>query len=1362
MLAILLSLGFSLVAYASTHAQDLPLPFAKDGNAVHTAAVSNLDLRNEFVSAIASDSGQFVIGTTGGDPNTENDNDRRLLYGYPGSIGTSFSTLRIIGNGIESDYRLGVDAAPIAQPALENNRIVTVWLIDGVRVTQRLYLDLNPDTNRNDTVNIEYEIHNESGTGKQIGLRMMLDTMIGGNDGAPFFILGAGQVTQEFEWSGNSVPAFWIAYESPIFASDSLKGRGQLSDGNLTKPDRFVVSDWPDAYSSIWTYIVEPADAVTWDSAVILYYNPIDVAPGATRMIRTSYGIARSGSTQQIDLIGLEVTQGIQNWNGDVALIQDRPTYVRAHVQSTAGTVSGVSAELYGRRNGVALPGSPLKPSNTGARVNVRQTPQRLGLDDSFYFELPTSWLSGSVELEFRGLNQEIVCRDSAGDENDCKANVTFQQSPAAEVELVGVAWEEDGVVHAPSQGDFRNAIQEILSTFPVPSLTWNNSATIEPTFFPGQPDNLFEDITFFSRINGMLSIFRSLDGCLWNCNDYYLGVIVDRPAGRTSYVDGMATGIPGDVASGYVGNLTLPHEFGHLAGRKHVNCSGDEAGTDSQYPYPGGQIGGPGNSNEIYWGFDFSTRSVRDPSTGDLMSYCSKWPSRYTYEAIQAKLRQRYASVSASTGSSMLLQAGQPAILVSGFISLTQWGGRFAAIYTVPALSDASAPVPGDYAVEFRNSSGQTLASHSFVPDEPSEGSIGSFTLLLPLLEDTAQILLLRNGNTLDAIFASSHAPVISLISPNGGEVLAGEATSISWTATDQDNDELSYVVQYSSDGGATWQTLAAAWPETSYVLNLGQVAGGSLSKVRVLASDGLHTVGDQSDGTFTVALHAPHVTIETPTDQSLYVENQLIQMRGSAYDSEDGQLHNDSSYTWVSNVNGTLGSGKSLAVNSSQLSEGTHTITLIATDRDGMTATESFQIVVFRDRPALPPAWAIAPAGLLYQAVAGEANPDPQMLMLRNSGDGAVQWSVSADRSWILPSSLSGNVPVDILVGIDASSLGVGIYTGTLTFNSLSIAQPQAVPVVLEVTDRDPVEILINVAVPAIVADGSSETAIFAEIRDSAGRPVPGSVVSFSTSRGAISSQVTTNADGIAEAVLVSSVGAGLAEITAVSGNLQDTATVNFVAGAPAAIQLNLNPSTLLADGTSTAEVTALVKDVHGNPVPNVTVTFAASIGSITSASVTGAGGAAIATLRSAQQVGISQVAASTGGLSTNLTVPFVGNEFVGAVFADRNRNGVRETNEPGVPHVIVEMTLLSISAASAQPAADLVGATWRAESDASGTYRFTDLPLGTYSLAIRLPLGYVATTPTSFVINLGLGQVASPEIGVLSQLYLPSVRR
>lgn len=126
---------------------------------------------------------------------------------------------------------------------------------------------------------------------------------------------------------------------------------------------------------------------------------------------------------------GLEVTQGIQTratfflggelpsardlaglplgrpstYEG-VALAEGSRTIVRLFGNTDKDSVRGVKAELYGFRDGRALPGSPLR-SESGSRTLGRsacacvQEADRVDPNGAFEFTLPSSWASGNITL---------------------------------------------------------------------------------------------------------------------------------------------------------------------------------------------------------------------------------------------------------------------------------------------------------------------------------------------------------------------------------------------------------------------------------------------------------------------------------------------------------------------------------------------------------------------------------------------------------------------------------------------------------------------------------------------------------------------------------------------------------------------------------------------------------------------------------------------------------------------------------------------------------------------------------------------------------------------------------------------------
>ena len=87
------------------------------------------------------------------------------------------------------------------------------------------------------------------------------------------------------------------------------------------------------------------------------------------------------------------------------------------------------------------------------------------------------------------------------------------------------------------------------------------------------------------------------------------------------------------------------------------------------------------------------------------------------------------------------------------------------------------------------------------------------------------------------------------------------------------------------------------------------------------------------------------PLAVIDRPGEGELLAFRGAIRLEGTGSDLEDGELAGGS-LVWSSDVDGTLGSGRSLTIAS--LSLGPHRITLTAIDSEGRSGTDSIDIVV------------------------------------------------------------------------------------------------------------------------------------------------------------------------------------------------------------------------------------------------------------------------------------------------------------------------------------------------------------------------------------------------------------------------------
>ena len=121
-----------------------------------------------------------------------------------------------------------------------------------------------------------------------------------------------------------------------------------------------------------------------------------------------------------------------------------------------------------------------------------------------------------------------------------------------------------------------------------------------------------------------------------------------------------------------------------------------------------------------------------------------------------------------------------------------------------------------------------------------------------------------------------------------------------------------------------------------------------------------------------------------------------------------------------------------------------------------------------------------------------------------------------------------------------------------------------------------------------PALPTEGT----VTATVRDVNGNPVgAGIVVAFSTTLGTIEASATTTAGGSAQVKLSSGIVAGTARVTATVGTVRGTIDVPILPGDPASIMVSAVPTVIPADGKSTAEITATVRDANNNPVKDGT---------------------------------------------------------------------------------------------------------------------------------------------------------------------------
>ncbi|MGE5575843.1 MAG: hypothetical protein ACM3TT_01450, partial [Syntrophothermus sp.] len=264
-----------------------------------------LSIHNDYISisvnASEHDTGRFAVDTTGGDPARPGDDNLPLIYGRP-QPWTSYTTVRVDGK----DYiyggptqkragREGLFGKALTLPEIAGGSTInSAWLLGPVEVAQTLSFAKSNTTGLPDTAQIMYTVTNLDKKAHLVGLRIMLDTMLGGNDGAPFRF-GERALVADAVIQAGQMPDFWQAFDT--LSDPKVMAQGTLQGPGVTRPDKVYLSNWGALADGPWDFDFRPGrdflrqGEFELDSAVALYWDPLPLQPGEKRVYVAWYGL---------------------------------------------------------------------------------------------------------------------------------------------------------------------------------------------------------------------------------------------------------------------------------------------------------------------------------------------------------------------------------------------------------------------------------------------------------------------------------------------------------------------------------------------------------------------------------------------------------------------------------------------------------------------------------------------------------------------------------------------------------------------------------------------------------------------------------------------------------------------------------------------------------------------------------------------------------------------------------------------------------------------------------------------------------------------------------------------------------------
>jgi hypothetical protein len=144
-----------------------------------------------------------------------------------------------------------------------------------------------------------YKITNKDTKPHKVGLRVLMDTCIGDNDGVPFTLPGVNElVSTNKRFDGAEVPDFIQVLENPDLSKPGTVLQLNLRVAKeLEVPSRFLLTRYPgkvDKKHQKWDVPIEPIKRdVTdkGDSSVVLYWEEKTLDPGKSREVGFTYGI---------------------------------------------------------------------------------------------------------------------------------------------------------------------------------------------------------------------------------------------------------------------------------------------------------------------------------------------------------------------------------------------------------------------------------------------------------------------------------------------------------------------------------------------------------------------------------------------------------------------------------------------------------------------------------------------------------------------------------------------------------------------------------------------------------------------------------------------------------------------------------------------------------------------------------------------------------------------------------------------------------------------------------------------------------------------------------------------------------------
>ena len=252
-------------------------------------AAAGGEIRNSILKVKMDIVGNISLWTTGGDPSQSYDDNKSLLNNR--SFGSTFVVVSVNGKSARMGGSSGKNRI---LGSMRNGMLISSWEFRGVLFTQRVSFHKSHYSGKNSLARVHIQVENKSGKEAVIGLRMVVDPMLGPSDSRPLLVPGKGAVVSgTLLKSEDQIPSIIYGCHKPVNTSGdfvlNLYGPG------LVKPDRVYIAT-PAYFSEDSVFDPgsrgNPGKSISGKSAVGLVWQPKKFAAGAKDGVAVGLGTA--------------------------------------------------------------------------------------------------------------------------------------------------------------------------------------------------------------------------------------------------------------------------------------------------------------------------------------------------------------------------------------------------------------------------------------------------------------------------------------------------------------------------------------------------------------------------------------------------------------------------------------------------------------------------------------------------------------------------------------------------------------------------------------------------------------------------------------------------------------------------------------------------------------------------------------------------------------------------------------------------------------------------------------------------------------------------------------------------------------